>query len=242
MENDNKITTEKGPIRYEIDQSSGEFYYSIVDIINTMGISKDPRNYWKVLKSRLKTSNKELVTQCNQIKLRSSDDKTYLTDVGNASTSLRLIQLIDRDKVTSYSQLFSKVEKKKEIVRKENYDEDNNEGKLSTEIFDEGEIQIDMFKKDDTLVVKAMIGGVSPDNIFISVNFKSLTIKCNRIRQTSVNEYDVGEISWGKMARTISLPFEVDIDQVEATSILGLLSIKFFILDKDRIKIIKVKS
>lgn len=56
------------------------WYFSVVDIVGILSNSKNPRNYWKVLKSRLKKEQNELVTNCNQLKLIANDGKKYLTD------------------------------------------------------------------------------------------------------------------------------------------------------------------
>ena len=52
--------------------------------------SPNPRNYWKVLKNRLKKEGSELVTNCNQLKLQSSDGKYYMQDVLDTKGVLRL--------------------------------------------------------------------------------------------------------------------------------------------------------
>jgi len=59
-----------------------------------LSASDNPRNYWKVLKSRLKLEGSELVTKCNQLKMRATDGKYYLTDAADTETMLRLIQSI----------------------------------------------------------------------------------------------------------------------------------------------------
>ena len=88
-----------------------------------------------------------------------------------------------------------------------------------------------------------MIAGVNTDDIFISLTSKILTLKINRVRYNDINEnfYNYQELHYGKFSRAIELPYEVDIDQIEANSSYGLLSVKLLILDKTRTKIIKVK-
>ena len=59
-----------------------EWYFSVVDIVGVLSESENSNNYWKVLKKRLKSEGSELVTYCNQLKLKSSKDiKMYKTDV-----------------------------------------------------------------------------------------------------------------------------------------------------------------
>lgn len=52
---------------------------------------KAAKNYWKVLKHRLKKEGSEVVTNCNQLKLPAAEGKSYLTDVASAETLLRLL-------------------------------------------------------------------------------------------------------------------------------------------------------
>ena len=81
-------------IRRIWDKNQEKWYFSVVDIIGVLSRSVDPRNYWKVLKNRLKLEGSELVTKCNQLKMKAADGKYYLTDVANTETVLRFIQSI----------------------------------------------------------------------------------------------------------------------------------------------------
>ena len=75
---------EDQPIRTAWDEEKEEWYFSVVDVIRVLTESSNPNNYWKVLKKRLKEDGNESVTNCNQLKLRSSKDgKRYSTDVAN---------------------------------------------------------------------------------------------------------------------------------------------------------------
>ncbi len=67
-------------VRAVWDESQSKWCFSVVDIVGAITQSENPNNYWKVYKSRLKKSNPQLVTRCNQLKLLSSDGKRYLTD------------------------------------------------------------------------------------------------------------------------------------------------------------------
>jgi len=227
-------------IRHHFEEKSGEFYFSIVDVIDNLDLSTDPRNYWKVLKNRLKKAHPELVTECNQLKMISNDGKYYLTDVANTNTMLQIIELVAPEKVATFGEILDKIEK--ESVS-QNGDIRNEEEKLSPVLFEEGEIQVDMYQKEGCVFVRAMLAGVAPEDIFISVSCKILTLRVSRLQKSEDGdkEFNLQELYWGKFSRVISLPFEVDIDRVEANSNHGLLSIKLSILDKTRTKIIKVK-
>lgn len=63
------------------DEAQERWYFSIVDVIVILTESLNPRKYWSVLKTRLKAEGSQLVTVCNQLKLKLSDGKFYKTDV-----------------------------------------------------------------------------------------------------------------------------------------------------------------
>ena len=86
-------------IRTAWDEQAEEWYFSIVDVIGVLTQSPNPNNYWKVLKKRLSDEGSQLVTNCNQLKLKSSKDgKRYKTDVATTEQLLRLIQVIPSPK------------------------------------------------------------------------------------------------------------------------------------------------
>jgi hypothetical protein len=84
-------------IRRFYDENKGVWYFSIVDVISVLiqqNNFQTARNYWKVLKNRLKKEGSESVTKCNQLKMPAADGKSYMTDVSDPETLLRLIQSI----------------------------------------------------------------------------------------------------------------------------------------------------
>src|SRR3989339_1505015 len=91
------------------DEENELWYFSIVDVISVLTESVNPNNYWKVLKFRLKEEGSELVTNCNQLKLKSSDGKKYLTDVADTENLLRLIQSIPSPKAEPFKLWLAKV-------------------------------------------------------------------------------------------------------------------------------------
>ena len=104
MEQQDKIQLFEGMrIRTAWDEEKEEWYFSIVDVVAVLTDSPNPNNYWKVLKKRLKDEGSELVTSCNQLKLRShKDGKRYLTDVADTEQLLRIIQAIPSPKAEPF--------------------------------------------------------------------------------------------------------------------------------------------
>ncbi|NVN97321.1 Hsp20/alpha crystallin family protein [Candidatus Nomurabacteria bacterium] len=239
---DSDKTIKENEIRYQIDESTGLLYFSIIDIIGALDLSTDPRNYWKVLKNRLKKNENKLLAECNQLKMKSSDGKYYLTDVADRDIVLKIIESISPNKVQILKKILNKIEKENEKSSSSNEINGSESKKLPTILDDDGEISLDLYQKDDAIVVVAMLAGVEPQNIFLSLSTKTLTIKVNRTKQNIPDEnYYFSELSWGKFSKIVELPYEVDIDKVEATFERGVLKINLLILDKERERIIKVK-
>ena len=93
---------EEKKVRSVWDDAEEKWYFSIVDAVAVLTDSPDPRNYWKVLKHRLKKEGNQSVTDCNQLKLPSSDGKYYKTDVADTEQLFRLIQSIPSPKAEPF--------------------------------------------------------------------------------------------------------------------------------------------
>ena len=93
-------------IRVAWDAAREEWYFSIVDVVAVLTGQPDydhARNYWKVLKNRLVKEGSQLVTSCNQLKMRSpKDGKNYATDVADTEQLLRIIQSIPSKKAEPF--------------------------------------------------------------------------------------------------------------------------------------------
>jgi prophage antirepressor-like protein len=89
-------------VRSVWDNEQEKWYISIVDVIEVLTGSSNPRNYWKVLKHRLRAEGNESVTNCNQLKMQSSDGKFYKTDVADVEQLFRLIQSIPSPKAEPF--------------------------------------------------------------------------------------------------------------------------------------------
>ena len=81
-------------IRTIWDKEQEKYFISVVDIVSVVSGSKDGRKYWNKLKQRLKSEGNESVTNCHQLKLKSSDGKYYKTDVVDIEGMFRIIESI----------------------------------------------------------------------------------------------------------------------------------------------------
>ena len=102
---DSKIKVfEDKRIRTAWDDEREKWYFSIVDVcaVLTDNDYQTARKYWKVLKSRLLKEGEQLVTNCYQVKMQSSDGKYYNTDVADAQQLFRLIQSIPSKKAEPF--------------------------------------------------------------------------------------------------------------------------------------------
>ena len=93
---------ENSSIRTVWNEQEEEWYFSVVDVVGALTESENPNNYWKVLKNRLKKEGSQLVTNCNQLKMQSSDGKFYKTDCMNTEQLLRLVQSIPSKKAEPF--------------------------------------------------------------------------------------------------------------------------------------------
>jgi hypothetical protein len=94
------------------DEEKETWFFSVIDIIRVLLDQSDfqlSRNYWKVLKNRLKKEGSEVVTNCNQLKMVADDGKLRLTDVADVETLFRLIQSVPSPKAEPIKLWLSKV-------------------------------------------------------------------------------------------------------------------------------------
>src|SRR5574344_13512 len=95
------------------DEESEKWYISIVDVVEILTESPNPRKYWSVLKTRLKKEGSQLTTNCSQLKMKSSDGKYYKTDVADTEQLFRLIQSIPSPKAEPFKLWLAKVAKER---------------------------------------------------------------------------------------------------------------------------------
>ena len=106
------VLFQKNQVRRHWDKDKELWYFSAIDIIEILTEQKNhrgARNYWKVLKHRLKQEGSETVTNCNRLKMLAPDGKMRMTDVADTETLLRLIQSIPSPKAEPFKLWLAKV-------------------------------------------------------------------------------------------------------------------------------------
>jgi len=110
----------------------------------------------------------------------------------------------------------------------------------------EGELSfpVDMYETDDTVVVKAVLPGLRPEDVDISVTAEGLTIRGEVKHEEKVERenYYRQEIRYGMCARTLPLPTRVDHERAEAEFEHGMLTIRLPKAEEVRPKTIKIKA
>lgn len=129
------------------------------------------------------------------------------------------------DLVKAGSSLEKKMEKKGSV-----YDED------------EGQLAIDVYQTDDAIVIESTIAGAKKEDLDIMVTPDSVTIKGKRERQNKVGDEDYfyQECYWGRFARSVILPQEIDPEKATSTFKNGVLMIRLPKLKRDQAKKLKV--
>lgn len=103
MAEENQIQLFEGRlVRYVWDGEKEKYFFSVVDVIQVLTDSPRPRKYWNALKTKLTEEGSELSSNLGQLKLPSSDGKSYLTDVADTEQVFRLIQSIPSKKAEPF--------------------------------------------------------------------------------------------------------------------------------------------
>lgn len=113
---------EQQTVRTHWDEEKQQWYFSIVDVIQILSESNNPRRYWSDLKRKLQQEGFiQLYEIIVQLKLESSDGKKYSTDCTDTKNLLRIIQSISSPKAEPFKLWLARVgyERMQEITNPE---------------------------------------------------------------------------------------------------------------------------
>lgn len=108
----------------------------------------------------------------------------------------------------------------------------------------DGQLTIDVYQTPEAIVVESPIAGVNSDDLDIDITNESITIRGKRERSQKIKDEDYfyQECYWGKFARTIILPQEINPEEATAGMKNGVLTIRLPKLDREKTKKLKVKT
>lgn len=104
---------------------------------------------------------------------------------------------------------------------------DEQQGNASDEE-QEGQLTVDVFQDDESIILQSTVAGVSPDDLDVSITNDMVTVRGERRRQYNIDaeDYFYQECYWGTFSRSIILPIEIDADRAEAKIKNGILTIR----------------
>jgi len=93
---------------------------------------------------------------------------------------------------------------------------------------EEGQLTVDVFQDDNSVIIQSTIAGVSPEDLDVSITNDMVTIRGERRRTFEVEDEDYfyQECYWGAFSRSIILPVEIDADRAEAKIKNGILTVR----------------
>ncbi|MFH0829522.1 MAG: Hsp20/alpha crystallin family protein [Candidatus Kerfeldbacteria bacterium] len=108
----------------------------------------------------------------------------------------------------------------------------------------EGQLAVDVYQTDNTVVIQSTLAGVKVEDIDITVNNDMVTIRGLRRHEQDIpaQSYFYQECYWGGFSRSIILPYDVKGEKVSATLKNGILTVVLPKADKPRSKNIKVRE
>ena len=106
----------------------------------------------------------------------------------------------------------------------------------------EGQLAVDVYQTPTEIVIQSTVAGVDPENLDIAITNESVTVRGRRERFERVkdDDYFYQECYWGRFARSVILPQEVDPEKAVASLKNGVLSIRFPKLNREKVKKLRV--
>ena len=131
---------EEKKVRSIWDENELQWYFSVIDVVEVLTESVNPRDYWFKMKKRVHSEDGlELSTICRQFKMTAQDGKMRETDCANVKSLFRIIQSIPSPKAEPFKQWLAQVgyermqeienpelaqERMKELYEKKGYPKD----------------------------------------------------------------------------------------------------------------------
>lgn len=242
--NEIKLFNDK-KIRTQWDSEIEDYYFSVIDVIEVLTESINPRDYWYRLKKREKENGVDLSTNCRQLKMPTKDGKMRETDVATSKQLLSLLEHISSDKKEEFkiwltTNELQQIDENKKLVQTLLYT--SNEGAVNIEVILD-KLNETMWASQKTLsqLFKVEIQDISYhlQNIFKSEEldkksvFQKILITASDGKKYNTSFYNLDAI--------ISLGYRINTKEatrfrIWATKIIHEYIIKGFVLDDELLK------
>ncbi|MDV7051512.1 Bro-N domain-containing protein [Bacteroides ovatus] len=100
-------------IRTVWDDKTEEWYFSVIDVIEALTDTTNPRRYWSDLKIKLSKEGSQLYDSIVQLKMPAPDGKMRKTDVATTKQLFRLIQSVPSPKAEPFKLWIAQVAKER---------------------------------------------------------------------------------------------------------------------------------
>lgn len=106
------------------------------------------------------------------------------------------------------------------------------------------DLALDVAENENEFVIKASVPGVDPEQIDITIEDNTLSIKGSTESDSSVDEenYHLRERRYGQFMRSVTLPARISSDNVEAECENGVLTVRIPKAEEAKAKRIAVKG
>ena len=141
---------------------------------------------------------------------------------------------MSKEKKTFFERLTGSIPENADYENGSNYDLSSIGSEEKTYEEEDGQLAVDVFQGKNEVIIQSIVAGVKPDDLDISINKDSVTIRGKRESNRLVEKEDAvcQELYWGGFSRTISLSEEIDAENSEASTKNGILTIRLPFLRK----------
>lgn len=116
----------------------------------------------------------------------------------------------------------------KVVEENDKYNDEYNDDEYEENGEADGQLTIDVYQTNTSIVIKSTIAGVKPEDVDVSISNDMITIKGERKQEENIDEdsYYYQECYWGPFSRSIVLPMDVVTDKIDASLKNGILTVK----------------
>ena len=108
----------------------------------------------------------------------------------------------------------------------------------------EGQLLVDIYQTPISFIIESHLAGIEPESLDVAIAPENISIKGRRRKKEKIeeNEYLLKECFWGRFARSIILPQQIDPDKSHASLKNGVLKIVLLKLSKQKHKKLEIKE